>query len=74
MQGQDISESAPAPEPARIIDLMAALKASLGKAAARTKDAAPAPDAEADEEPAARRAAHRSEEAPATDRKRARKR
>ena len=34
VQGHDISESAPAPEPARIIDLMAALKASLGKGAA----------------------------------------
>ena len=73
VQGQDISESAPAPAPARIIDLMAALKASLGKAAAQTKPAAPAAEAAADEEPAARRAAHRSEEAPA-ERKRARKR
>jgi non-homologous end joining protein Ku len=70
VQGQDISQSAPAPEPARIIDLMAALKASLGKAAP-TKSAATAP--EAAEEPASRRAAHRSEDAPA-ERKRARKR
>ena len=36
VQGHDISESAPAPEPARIIDLMAALKASLGKGAGAT--------------------------------------
>jgi DNA end-binding protein Ku len=71
VQGQDISEAAPAPEPARIIDLMAALKASLGKAAAPAKPAAEA--AEADDGGAARRGAHRSEEAPA-ERKRARKR
>jgi len=74
VQGQDISESAPAPEPARIIDLMAALKASLGKAAAQGKASAPAQDAAAaDDEHASRRAAHRSEDAPA-ERKRARKR
>ena len=71
VQGQDISEAAPAPEPARIIDLMAALKASLGKAGAPAKPAAEA--AEADDDGAARRGAHRSEEAPA-ERKRARKR
>ncbi len=71
VQGQDISEAAPAPEPARIIDLMAALKASLGKAGAPAKPAVGA--AEADDEGAPRRGAHRSEEAPA-ERKRARKR
>ncbi|HZL18040.1 MAG TPA: Ku protein [Polyangia bacterium] len=71
VQGQDISEAAPAPEPARIIDLMAALKASLGKAGAPAKPAAEA--AETDDDGAARRGAHRSEEAPA-ERKRARKR
>src|SRR5579862_1876870 len=43
VQGHDISESAPAPEPARIIDLMAALKASLGKGATAGK-AEPAAD------------------------------
>jgi DNA end-binding protein Ku len=74
VQGQDISEGAPAPEPARIIDLMAALKASLGKAAAQTKSAdASSAEAAGDDEPASRRAAHRSEDAPA-ERKRARKR
>lgn len=74
VQGQDISEGAPAPEPARIIDLMAALKASLGKAAAQTKPAeASTAEAVGDDEPASRRAAHRSEDAPA-ERKRARKR
>jgi DNA end-binding protein Ku len=73
VQGQDISESAPAPEPARIIDLMAALKASLGKAAARTQAAAGSEAATPAEEPGPRRAAHRSEDAP-SDRKRARKR
>jgi DNA end-binding protein Ku len=43
VQGQDITESTePAAEPARIIDLMAALKASLGKAAASKSEPAPA--------------------------------
>jgi DNA end-binding protein Ku len=37
VQGQDITEAPEAPEPARIIDLMAALKASLGKAGAASK-------------------------------------
>ena len=73
VQGQDISESAPVPEPARIIDLMAALKASLGKAAARTAEASAEPKPNSADEPAARRAAHRSEDAP-SERKRARKR
>ena len=71
VQGHDISESAPAPEPARIIDLMAALKASLGKAGAPAKPAEEA--APGDDGGAARRSAHRSEEAP-PERKRARKR
>jgi DNA end-binding protein Ku len=74
VQGQDISESAPAPEPARIIDLMAALKASLGKAAARTQAAAGPETATPAEEPETRRAAHRSDDAAPSDRKRARKR
>ena len=73
VQGQDISESAPVPEPARIIDLMAALKASLGKAAVRTAEASAEPKPNSAEEPASRRAAHRSEDAP-SERKRARKR
>jgi DNA end-binding protein Ku len=73
VQGQDISESAPAPEPARIIDLMAALKASLGKAAARTTEASAEPKPNSAAEPTSRRAAHRSEDAP-SERKRARKR
>ena len=75
VQGHDISESAPAPEPARIIDLMAALKASLGKGAGAASKAEPA--AEAAEEAEAhhpRRGARRSEEAAAAEPKRAKKR
>jgi DNA end-binding protein Ku len=73
VQGQDISEAAePAAEPARIIDLMAALKASLGKGqgAKAEKAEAPAP-AEASEAPASRRGAQKSEKA-AAEPKRAR--
>ena len=69
--GQDITETTePAAEPARIIDLMAALKASLagGKAA---KAAAAAEDEESAEP---RRGARRSEEAARPESKRARKR
>ena len=75
MQGHDISESAPAPEPARIIDLMAALKASLGKGAGAASKAEPA--AEKGDEAEAhhpRRGARRSEEAAAAEPKRAKKR
>jgi DNA end-binding protein Ku len=81
VQGHDISESAPAPEPARIIDLMAALKASLGKAAngkgdrkndgnGEMDEAAPA-EAEAE---APRRGARRSAEAAPAEAKHAKKR
>ena len=69
VQGQDITEAEPAAEPARVIDLMAALKASLGKAKTERSEA---PSAEA-EEPAARRGARKSAE-PAAEPKRARKR
>jgi len=71
VQGQDISEAAePAAEPARIIDLMAALKASLGKnkATAGAEAAAPA----SSEAPAARRSAQKSDKAAAPEPKRAR--
>ena len=79
VQGHDISESAPAPEPARIIDLMAALKASLGKGAGATGKAEPvrqdsgeaAGEAEAHHP---RRGARRSEEAAPAEPKRAKKR
>jgi DNA end-binding protein Ku len=69
VQGQDISEAEPAAEPARVIDLMAALKASLGKAKTERPEA---PAAEA-EETGARRGARKSAE-PAAEPKRARKR
>ena len=76
VQGHDISESAPAPEPARIIDLMAALKASLGKGSTaggkpEAPAAAPAPEAEAH---SPRRGARRSEDAAPAEPKRAKKR
>jgi DNA end-binding protein Ku len=75
VQGHDISESAPAPEPARIIDLMAALKASLGKVANGKKEpAAEAPTEAEAEADAPRRGARRSAEAaPAHEPKRAKK-
>jgi DNA end-binding protein Ku len=52
MEGQDISSSAPSPEPARIIDLMEALKASLAKSEA--SEPAPAHDAPAEGRKSAR--------------------
>jgi DNA end-binding protein Ku len=73
VQGHDISESAPAPEPARIIDLMAALKASLGKGAGGKPEAAAEPAAEAEPEHP-RRGARRSDEAAHAEPKRAKKR
>ncbi|HEX3902725.1 MAG TPA: Ku protein [Polyangia bacterium] len=73
VQGQDISESAPAPEPARIIDLMAALKASLGKGAGKPEPAADTAPGEAEAQ-APRRGAQRSGEAAPAEPKRAKKR
>jgi DNA end-binding protein Ku len=74
VQGHDISESAPAPEPARIIDLMAALKASLGKGTGgKPESAEEKPSAEAEPEHP-RRGARRSEEAAHAEPKRAKKR
>ena len=62
MQGQEIAAPAPMQEPARVIDLMEALKASLG---ARTKPATPAEGESDGETPqaggiAARRPARRA--------------
>jgi DNA end-binding protein Ku len=69
--GHDIAEAAePSAEPARIIDLMAALKASLGKG--KAGGAAPEP-ADAEEPAASRRGAQKSSSA-APEPKRARKR
>jgi DNA end-binding protein Ku len=74
VQGHDISEAAPAPEPARIIDLMAALKASLGKGAGG-KAEGPAEAASAETEAhTPRRAARHSDHAAAAEPKRAKKR
>ncbi len=64
VQGQDISESAPAPaEPARVIDLMAALKASLAKGTGGGR--AQAEPAEEAASPEPRRAARKSADQPA---------
>jgi DNA end-binding protein Ku len=74
VQGHDISEAAPAPEPARIIDLMAALKASLGNGAGG-KAEGPAEAASAETEAhTPRRAARHSDHAAAAEPKRAKKR
>jgi len=68
VQGQDITETAaPSAEPARIIDLMAALKASLGKGQGKAEQPAAAA-----EPAAARRSAQKS--TAAAEPKRARKR
>ena len=73
VQGQDISQAVePSAEPARVIDLMAALKASLGKGKSDRPAAAPAPAAS--EEPATARRSAQKSAAPAAEPKRARKR
>ncbi len=74
VQGQDISETVPAPaEPARVIDLMAALKASLAKGTGGARaEAEPAEEAAGGHEP--RRAARKSADQAAEQPKRARKR
>jgi DNA end-binding protein Ku len=75
-EGQEIAITAPEPEPARIIDLMEALKASLGKG----KNATPAesesstPAAAAPAAAAERKPARRSDEAKAEPKKKAAKR
>ena len=75
MEGQDISAAAPTAEPAPIIDLMEALKASLGKAAAAKSGggAGATPEAAGEESDEPRRAAKRSETEPKAEPKRARK-
>jgi DNA end-binding protein Ku len=74
VKGQDIATAEPAPEPARIIDLMEALKASLGKKDGGGKDRAAAgaeggDQAQADDRRSPRRSAPRPEK---TETKRAR--
>jgi DNA end-binding protein Ku len=74
VKGQDIATAEPAPEPARIIDLMEALKASLGKKDGGGKDRAAAgaedgDQAQADDRRSPRRSAPRAEK---TETKRAR--
>jgi DNA end-binding protein Ku len=56
MQGQDIATSAPEPQPARIIDLMEALKASLAAAPAAPAEAHEPEHADADRKGARRSA------------------
>jgi len=74
-EGQEIAVTAPEPEPARIIDLMEALKASLGKskgaAPAAAESAAPA---EAAPSASDRKPARRSDEAKTEPKKKAAKR
>jgi DNA end-binding protein Ku len=76
MQGQDITAAEePAAEPARIIDLMAALKASLSKGTggAKAERVDAAPDAAAAEAETPRRGAKRSVDRAEAEPKRARK-
>ena len=79
VQGQEIAAPAPSPEPARVIDLMEALKASLGAKAKAATSQAPAsetPDAGgiATRRPARRAAGAAPAAAKAEPRKRAAKR
>ena len=77
VEGQEIAVTGPEPEPARIIDLMEALKASLGKKDGKEKAAAGGQgdgqgqddDAQADDRRSPRRSAPRAEK---TETKRAR--
>jgi DNA end-binding protein Ku len=55
MEGQDIAVSAPVPEPARIIDLMEALKASLGGKGKGKAAAGSSPEARSGQRKPARR-------------------
>ncbi len=75
-EGQEIAITAPEPEPARIIDLMEALKASLGKGKSATpaESASAAPAAAAPAAAAERKPARRSDEAKAEPKKKAAKR
>jgi DNA end-binding protein Ku len=61
-QGQDIAVGGPEPEPAPIIDLMEALKASLGKGKAGGASGAAAPAAAAPADVSERKPARRSED------------
>ncbi|HEY2902315.1 MAG TPA: Ku protein [Polyangia bacterium] len=67
VKGQEITAAEPAPEPARIIDLMEALKASLSKKgqdkAADAEGGADAGEANADDRRSPRRAAPRADKA-----------
>ena len=61
VEGQDIAVSGPEPEPAPIIDLMEALKASLGKGKTGATSGATAAAAEAGERKPARRSEDKAE-------------
>jgi DNA end-binding protein Ku len=69
-QGQDIATSAPEPQPARIIDLMEALKASLASVPGSAGDSEAQADAE--DRRGARRSGAASARAPKAETKRAR--
>src|SRR6266700_3512595 len=60
--GQDIAVAGPEPEPAPIIDLMEALKASLGKGKTGATSGAAAPSSSASAEASDRKPARRSED------------
>jgi DNA end-binding protein Ku len=61
VEGQDIAVSGPEPEPAPIIDLMEALKASLGKSKGGASASASAADGDASDRKPARRSDDKSE-------------
>ena len=61
VEGQDITVSGPEPEPAPVIDLMEALKASLGKGKGAAASAAGAADSDASERKPARRSEEKAE-------------
>jgi DNA end-binding protein Ku len=76
VDGQEIAVAGPEPEPARIIDLMEALKASLGKnkgATAATSTAAASTSASSPPPGAERKPARRSEEKPDAKKKASRR-
>jgi DNA end-binding protein Ku len=73
VEGQDIAAAPPPSEPARIIDLMEALKASLGKADRKAAKEEPAAGADDEDRKGARRSGGRAQkDAAAAEPKRAR--
>jgi DNA end-binding protein Ku len=73
VEGQEIAVTSPEPEPARIIDLMEALKASLGKGKDKGKATAASATAAAAPAEAERKPARRSDEKAETKKKASRR-